>query len=182
MINKDIFIELERNLKDKGYEVLNNEKSNKYFQFIYEDETFKIDKNSGLIFPDVPNMLDDDTKKVSFALVEKWDEIIEIIHIIFEKLNIDIEYPFPLNEFEERCINNKIYTLILKYNNVYLFYREHGYLGISYHVFNKWGAYDKVFYDNEIVSYNIRDAISLFSDRSSINEILELQNNSTSSN
>ena len=45
-------------------------------------------------------MLDDDTKKVSFALVEKWDEIIEIIHIILEKLNIDIEYPFPLNEFE----------------------------------------------------------------------------------
>ena len=100
MINENIFIELERYLKDKGYEVLNNEKSNKYFQFIYEDETFKIDKNSGLIFPNVPNMLDDDTKKVSFALVEKWDEIIEIIHIILEKLNIDIEYPFPLNEFE----------------------------------------------------------------------------------
>ena len=35
MINENIFIELERYLKDKGYEVLNNEKSNKYFQFIY---------------------------------------------------------------------------------------------------------------------------------------------------
>ena len=62
---------------------------------------------------------------------------------------------------------------------MYLFYRDHGFLGISYHVFSKSGAYDKVFYDNENVSYNIRDAISLFSDRSSINEILELQNNST---
>lgn len=180
MINENIFIELERNLKDKGYEVLNNEKSKMYFQFIYGDETFKIDKNSGLIFPDVPNMLDDDgTKKVSFALVEKWNEIIGIIHIILEKLNIDIEYPFPLNEFEEKCIDNKTYILILKYNNVYLFYRDHGFLGISYHVFSKSGAYDKVFYDDENVSYNIRDAISLFSDRSSINEILKLQNNST---
>lgn len=180
MINENIFIELERSLKDKGYEVLNNEKSKKYFQFIYKGETFKIDKKSGLIFPNVPDMVDDnDIKKISFALVEKHNEVTEIIYKILEKLNIDIEYPFPLSEFEERCIDNEIYILILKYNNVYLFYRDHAFLGISYHIFSKSGVYGKVFYDDENISYNIKDAIALFSKRSSINEILELQNDST---
>mgnify|MGYP007056167956 CR=1 FL=1 len=134
MINENIFTELEKVLKSKGCEVLNNERSKEYFQFIYDDSTFEIEKNSGLISPDVPNLIDDDLVHISDSMINKWNEIIEIISKVLKKLNIDFGYPYNLSQYQEYCINKKIYKLIMKYDNVCLFYRDHGFFGISYHI------------------------------------------------
>ncbi|MBR1453022.1 MAG: hypothetical protein IJ593_12620 [Lachnospiraceae bacterium] len=186
MINKNIFTELEKVLKSKGCEVLNNERSKEYFQFIYDDSTFEIEKNSGLISPDVPNLIDDDLVHISDSMINKWNEIIEIISKVLKKLNIDSGYPYNLGLYQEYCINKKIYRLIMKYDNVCLFYRDHGFFGISYHILYEsiTKEDEEVFdlfipYEDENIVYNLKDAISIFSKRSGLYEVKELQNSSS---
>ena len=186
MINENIFTELEKVLKSKGCEVLNNERSKEYFQFIYDDSTFEIEKNSGLIFPDVPNLIDDDLVHISDSMINKWNEIIEIISKVLKKLNIDFGYPYNLSQYQEYCINKKIYKLIMKYDNVCLFYRDHGFFGISYHI-----LYESIMkedeevldlfipYEDENIVYNLKDAISFFSKRSGLYEVEELKDNNS---
>lgn len=186
MINENIFTELEKVLKSKGCEVLNNERSKEYFQFIYDDSTFEIEKNSGLIFPDVPNLIDDDLVHISDSMINKWNEIIEIISKVLKKLNIDFGYPYNLSQYQEYCINKKIYRLIMKYDNVCLFYRDHGFFGISYHI-----LYESIMkkdeevldlfipYEDENIVYNLKDAISIFSKRSGLYEVEELKDNNS---
>ena len=186
MICETIFTELENILKAKGCEVLNNERSKEYFQFIYDNSTFEIEKNSGLIFPDVPNLIDDDLMHISDSMIKKWNEIIEIIALVLKKLNIDLEYPYNLSQYQEFCINKKIYRLIMKYDNVCLFYREHGFLGISYHILYESLIKDNeevldlfIPYEDENIVYNLKDAISIFSKRSGLYEVEELKDNNS---